>query len=48
MNEIMTPKPVGEDRSGPLNLNNAISGNSGRDAGPKMVWREGVFNDEEI
>jgi 2-methylisocitrate lyase-like PEP mutase family enzyme len=30
------------------NLNSAISGNSGHDAGPKMAWREGVFDGEEI
>ena len=37
-----------EVRSGPANLNSAISGNSGPDAGPKVVWREGVFGGEEI
>ena len=30
------------DRSGAANLNSAISGNSGRQAGPRKVWREGV------
>ena len=29
-------------RSGAANLNSAISGNSGRQAGPRKVWREGV------
>lgn len=26
-------------RSGPANLNNAISGNSGHNAGPRPVWQ---------
>jgi len=34
------------ERSGPANLNSAISGNSGRDAGLK-AWRKGVFDDQE-
>jgi transposase len=29
-------------RSGAANLNSAISGNSGRQVGPRKVWREGV------
>ena len=36
------------DRSGPANLNSAISGNSGRRAGPSVVWREGVFDGQEV
>ena len=31
-----------QKRSGAANLNSAISGNSGRQAGPRKVWREGV------
>jgi len=27
------------DRSGPENLNSAISGNSGHNGGPRSVWR---------
>ncbi|MFO0255402.1 MAG: hypothetical protein ACK52V_14915, partial [Betaproteobacteria bacterium] len=34
-------------RSGPANLNNAISGNSGHNAGPRPVWQQGVFDEEE-
>ena len=30
---------TGEERSGPANLNNAISGNSGHNAEPKPVWQ---------
>lgn len=39
-----TPAP----RSGAAILNSAISGNSGRQAGPRRVWREGVFDGQEI
>jgi cation transport protein ChaC len=39
---------LGERRSGSVKLNSAISGNSGPDAGPKMVWREGVSDGQEI
>ena len=35
-------------RSGPANLNSAISGNSGHYAGPKPAWRKGVFDGQEI
>ena len=35
-------------RSGPANLNSAISENSGHKAGPRTVWREGVFDGQEI
>jgi hypothetical protein len=35
-------------RSGPANLNSAISGISGRNAGPMRVWQEGVLHGQEI
>jgi tetratricopeptide (TPR) repeat protein len=35
-------------RSGAANLNSAISGNSGRRAGPRKAWREGVFDGQEV
>jgi hypothetical protein len=35
-------------RSGPANLNSAISGNSGHEAGPRKAWREGVFDGQEV
>jgi transposase InsO family protein len=35
-------------RSGAANLNSAISGNSGRKAGPRKAWREGVFDGQEV
>ena len=35
-------------RSGSANLNSAISANSGHEAGPSAVWREGVLDVEEI
>lgn len=28
-----------QERGGPANLNNAISGNSGHNAGPRPVWQ---------
>src|ERR1700722_16767418 len=34
-------------RSGLAILNSAISGNSGQNAGPRMAWREGVFDGQE-
>jgi hypothetical protein len=37
-----------KDRSGSANLNSAISGSSGHYAGPKTVWRKGVFDGQEI
>lgn len=37
-----------ETRSGSANLHSAISGNSGHDAGLEAVWREGVFDGQEI
>ena len=39
---------AGKDRSGPANLNSAISGNSGHEAGPRAAWQRGVFNGQEI
>ena len=42
------PLSVVWDRSGRANLNSEISGNSGHDAGLRMVWREGVFDGQEI
>ena len=38
---------LARDRSGAANLNSAISGNSGRQAGPRKAWREGVFDGQE-
>jgi hypothetical protein len=35
-------------RSGSANLNSAISGNSGHNAGPRKAWQTGVFNGQEI
>ena len=35
-------------RSGAANLNSTISGNSGRPAGPRKAWREGVFDGQEV
>ncbi len=35
-------------RSGCTNLHSSISGNSGRQAGPRRLRREGVFDDQEI
>ncbi|MFN9488641.1 MAG: hypothetical protein ACK59Y_02525, partial [Betaproteobacteria bacterium] len=40
-------KDRSDRRSGPANLNNAISGNSGHNAGPRPVWQQGVFDEEE-
>ena len=34
-------------RSGRTNLNSELSGNSGHDAGPRKVWRKGVFDGQE-
>ena len=35
-------------RSGPANLNSAISGNAGHQAGPMQVWQEEVLHGQEI
>ena len=37
-----------KSRSGAANLNSAISGNSGRQVGPRKAWRAGVFDGQEI
>ena len=34
-------------RGGLTNLNSALSGNSGHDAGLERVWRKGVFDGQE-
>lgn len=36
------------ERSGPANLNGAMSGNSVHEAGADKALREGVFDDQEI
>jgi hypothetical protein len=41
-------QPETVDRSGSANLDSAISGNFGHEAGPRSAWREGVFDEEEI
>ena len=49
-----TPAPAAgsaeasQRRSGAANLNSAISGNSGHEAGPMKAWREGVFDGQEV
>ena len=37
-----------DTRSGCANLHSALSGNSGRQAGPRRLRREGVFDGQEI
>jgi len=46
--DLASKAGINRNRSGSANLNSAISGNSGHDAGLKLAWREGVFDGEEI
>ena len=40
--------PAISHRSGSANLNSAMGGSSGRQAGPRRAWREGVFDGQEV
>ena len=46
--DIVEPDGAWRVRSGPANLNNAISGNSGHNAEPEAVRRQGVNNMQKV
>ena len=49
MSVLRASHPKGQNNSnGAEELNNSISGNSGRQAGARRAWREGVFDGQEV